>query len=310
MTLARPPHSLTHGLRSRAILAVAAVLLFSSSATHVLSPLDSSVLFHRIEFAMVSSTPGAALAFRLANGQKKPKNPIRICYRRECFQVIKRWQIFATDPQIAGKQVLAIIDGRGGWTFRKIHLEGDLWQQVHQKIVPLRLPASVLQEIDDHANLIPLESASDAHLYASTLERPWSSRWVMPVRSRITSEFGSLRIPPHGQPYAHTGVDLRAMPGTAVHSTSDGIVVGTDDEIIYGNVITIDHGYGLITRYMHLSSFNVNVGDRVKAGDVIGLSGSTGRAEAPHLHWEMRVRGQPVDPLSTRRLLVRLSDLE
>ena len=72
----------------------------------------------------------------------------------------------------------------------------------------------------------------------------------------------------------------------------------------------IDHGYGVMSRYLHLSKFKVAVGDEVKTGDVVGYSGATGRVEAPHLHWEIWVRGQPVNPMSAVRLLAHLADLE
>ena len=293
---------------TRLILPFALTLLFSNPTVKTLSPQEASNLFHRLDFAMISDKPGAALAFRLKKDQKHRK--VLLCFRQSCFQASSRWQFLATDPNIAGSQVLVLANRQSQWTSRRIHLEANLWEQAHQKIAQLRLPASVIKNLEDQSNEIAENTLEDQKLFSSSVQLPWSTQWVLPVHSKVTSEFGSLRVPPNGMPYVHTGVDLRALPNTPVRATSDGVVVGTDDEVIFGNVVSIDHGFGLLSRYMHLSSFNVNIGERVKAGDVIGLSGSSGRAEAPHLHWEMRVRGQPVDPLSTRRLLVRLSDLE
>jgi len=292
----------------RALIVFLIGITISEPTIPMLSVEEATTLFHQLNFAMTSYNPGAAIAFRLAPRTRDTK--ILVCFRSHCFQALRRWQLLATNPQIPGRQLIAIVDEKMAWTFRKIHLDSDLWEKTHQKIAQLRLPASIMQEIENRSDLIHLNNLEDQHLYSQFVERPWSSQWSRPMGSLVTSEFGSMRVPPHGAPYAHTGVDFRAAVGSLVRATSDGIIAGTDNEVIYGNVITIDHGYGLITRYMHLSAFNVSVGDRVKAGDIIGLSGATGRVEAPHLHWEMRIRGQPVDPVSTQLLLARLSDLE
>jgi murein DD-endopeptidase MepM/ murein hydrolase activator NlpD len=282
-------------------------LLYSTPVITNLAAKDASALFHRLDFAMISDKPGSTVAFRVKPGEKR--KTILVCFRASCFRAQSRWQMLATDPNVAGKQTLAIVDDHARWAFRKIHLEGNLWEQAHQKITQLRLPSSVMKNLEGQADHIEENRVEDAKLFSVSGGQAWASQWTLPVQSKVVSEFGSMRVPPNGVPYVHTGVDLRAPAGTPVHVASDGMVIGTDDEVIYGNVVTVDHGFGLMTRYMHLSSFNVNIGDPVKAGDVIGLSGSTGRAEAPHLHWEMRVRGQPVDPLSTRLLLAHLSDL-
>jgi murein DD-endopeptidase MepM/ murein hydrolase activator NlpD len=85
--------------------------------------------------------------------------------------------------------------------------------------------------------------------------------------------------------------------GTKVQAPADGVVISTGIKGSYGNAIVIDHGYGIVTRYGHLQSYNVKPGQRVRRGDVIGFVGQTGRATAPHLHYEVWVRDQNQNPI-------------
>jgi murein DD-endopeptidase MepM/ murein hydrolase activator NlpD len=94
----------------------------------------------------------------------------------------------------------------------------------------------------------------------------------------------------------HAGLDIVASPGTLVRVPADGVVsfAGWDDQ--YGKLVSIDHGYGVLTRYAHNSQIFVQVGQRLSKYDVISAVGSTGRSTGPHLHYEVRVNGVPVDP--------------
>ena len=94
----------------------------------------------------------------------------------------------------------------------------------------------------------------------------------------------------------HTGVDLREEPGAPIYATAPGRVTVADAAGGYGNMVEIDHGNGLRTRYGHLSKIEVAEDATVKAGDVIGRAGSTGRSTGTHLHYEVRVEGEAVDP--------------
>jgi murein DD-endopeptidase MepM/ murein hydrolase activator NlpD len=95
----------------------------------------------------------------------------------------------------------------------------------------------------------------------------------------------------------HTGIDFRAPSGTPARATAPGKVVEADWVGGYGNMVEIDHGNGLTTRYAHLSSVEVDVGQTVTKGQVIGRVGSTGRSTGPHLHYETRLDGDPMDPM-------------
>jgi murein DD-endopeptidase MepM/ murein hydrolase activator NlpD len=116
------------------------------------------------------------------------------------------------------------------------------------------------------------------------------------VESRVTSAFGYRRDPFHGQTKFHTGVDLRAAYGQQVPAVSGGRVAFAGEQGGYGLTVVVDHGDGLQTRYAHLSGIDVADGQTLAAGQVLGRVGQSGRATAPHLHFEVSQGGQPVDP--------------
>lgn len=113
---------------------------------------------------------------------------------------------------------------------------------------------------------------------------------------KISSSFGRRTDPIHGGSRFHGGMDLAATTGTPVKSAGPGVVVRAAFAGGYGNLVVIDHGDGLQTRYAHLDAFDVDVGDRVPAGARIGSVGETGRTTGPHLHFEVRRDGKAVDP--------------
>lgn len=119
----------------------------------------------------------------------------------------------------------------------------------------------------------------------------------MPIKNAVErSGFGRRVDPLNGHMAFHPGLDLAAPSNSEVYSTSDGVVVSAGRDGAYGNMIDIDHGFGIVTRYGHLKHINVKKGDKVKRGDVIGIEGSTGRSTGDHLHYEVRYNGQPVNP--------------
>ncbi|MGE0039792.1 MAG: peptidoglycan DD-metalloendopeptidase family protein [Vicinamibacterales bacterium] len=116
------------------------------------------------------------------------------------------------------------------------------------------------------------------------------------VDGKVTSAFGMRRDPFHGQTTFHTGVDLRAAYGQQVPAVSEGRVAFAGEQGGYGLTVVVDHGGGLQTRYAHLSAIDVTAGQTLAAGQVLGRVGQTGRATAPHLHFEVSQGGQKVDP--------------
>lgn len=122
-------------------------------------------------------------------------------------------------------------------------------------------------------------------------------RFSWPVNGPITSPFGYRNDPVLGGNRLHAGVDIGVSQGTPIKAAGDGVVVMAGWNGGYGNFTLIDHGGGLATGYGHQSSIGVRVGQHVSTGEVIGNVGSTGASTGPHLHWEVRVNGTPVDPM-------------
>lgn len=120
---------------------------------------------------------------------------------------------------------------------------------------------------------------------------------VLPVeQGYYSSNFGYRLDPFNGRSTFHTGVDFVANPGTLAHAAAGGVVSAAEFHPEYGNMVDIDHDNGLTTRYGHLSKYRVKVGDVVMKGQVIGEVGSSGRATGPHLHFEVREKGVPLNP--------------
>jgi murein DD-endopeptidase MepM/ murein hydrolase activator NlpD len=143
-------------------------------------------------------------------------------------------------------------------------------------------------------------SLQDAILTVENMRRTISS---IPLRKPlsgdpdVTSGFGARIDPFFGRAAMHTGLDLREDYGTDVHATATGKVTVAGAEGGYGNLVELDHGNGLSTRYAHMSVILVSEGQVVQAGQVIGRIGMTGRTTGPHLHYETRIDGEPVDPI-------------
>ncbi len=119
---------------------------------------------------------------------------------------------------------------------------------------------------------------------------------IWPVRGWVTSEFGTRVSPFHEGMKFHQGIDIAAPVGTLIRASADGIVSYAGWERGYGNLVIVNHGYGISTRYAHCAEILVKKGDRVKRGQVIATVGATGRATGPHLHYEVRLKGVPVNP--------------
>ncbi len=119
-----------------------------------------------------------------------------------------------------------------------------------------------------------------------------------PVRGYITDGFGRRRNP-FGRGFeTHAGLDIATNHGTAIEATADGRIIFAGPHGGYGNIVVVDHGYGITTRYGHMSQIEVQVGQHVTRGKMIGAVGSTGRSTAPHCHYEVRLHDRPVNPLS------------
>ncbi len=130
-----------------------------------------------------------------------------------------------------------------------------------------------------------------------------SKPFELPLDSNITSDFGKARIYNGSLKGYHSGTDFRAKTGTQIKASNDGKVVLVSDRFYSGGTVVVDHGYGIYTCYFHMSKFNVKIGQMVHKGELLGLSGQSGRVTGPHLHFAARVDGVQVDPLQLISLL-------
>jgi hypothetical protein len=140
-------------------------------------------------------------------------------------------------------------------------------------------------------------------LFASTAPEPlWRGDFRAPVKAPPTDSFGTRRMFNGKLASIHKGMDFRAPKGTVVRASNRGVVVLARPLYFEGNCVIIDHGLGLYTLSMHFSRIDVHEGQHVKTGDVLGLSGATGRVTGPHLHWAVRWQNAYLDPAKLLKL--------
>jgi murein DD-endopeptidase MepM/ murein hydrolase activator NlpD len=120
---------------------------------------------------------------------------------------------------------------------------------------------------------------------------------IWPVHGYLSAGFGNRVDPFTGEKDFHGGIDISTPIGAKIVAPADGVVVAAEPNGGYGNHVVIDHKYGVVTRYGHLERFNVQPGQKVKRGDIIGYVGSTGRSTGPHLHYEVWVHDQAQNPI-------------
>jgi murein DD-endopeptidase MepM/ murein hydrolase activator NlpD len=146
---------------------------------------------------------------------------------------------------------------------------------------------------------LPADARGDADVLvdaAFALEVAFAMRWPIDMRAPISSKFGWREHPVLHSRELHTGTDIAVGVGTKVFAIADGDVLYATSDAVNGNFVKIDHGYGLKSAYCHASKLEVARGDRLKKGDLIALSGSTGRSTGPHLHLQIELNGKPIDP--------------
>ncbi len=165
--------------------------------------------------------------------------------------------------------------------------QDEALKEMHQELTQLKGAAS-----KQEASLqMLIEYFEDKRsLYASTPS-------VWPVRGWVTSPFGNRTSPFSGILKFHEGMDIAAQTGTPVVAPADGVVIKAGFSTGYGNMVEISHGYGIRTIFGHNTRLNVKAGQRVKRGDVISYVGDTGTSTGPHLHYEVRLNGLPVNPV-------------
>jgi len=154
-----------------------------------------------------------------------------------------------------------------------------------------------LEAVEDRLATLSETAAFVSAVGHSTLDADSDVPSAWPVGGRVTSGFGMRVAPIRGGWRMHPGLDISAASGTRVRSAGAGLVVFSGYRSGYGNTVVVDHGDGMKTLYGHMSRLGTKEGRRVSEGDVLGFVGSTGRSTGPHLHFEIRFRGEPVNPM-------------
>ncbi len=170
--------------------------------------------------------------------------------------------------------------------------DNELLRAVNRKLDRLdRMLVSQIKSFDFLASEAAGQKDRTAHIPA-----------IQPVPEKflrtMASGYGARRDPVYGTMKFHEGMDFSAPPGTPVYATADGTVTTASWQGAYGNMVEINHGYNYTTRYAHMSKLIARHGQTVKRGDLIGLVGNTGKSTGPHLHYEVRYRGAPQNPVN------------
>lgn len=166
-----------------------------------------------------------------------------------------------------------------------------------QSIAPPRFSVDSIRSINQKATDLSKNLSTLVIFFENQKARLASTPTIWPTIGWPVGYFGPRTDPFTDKPAFHFGVDIATNEGTPIVAPADGIVVQIKNERTTGNMILISHGLDISTAYFHLSKFLVREGQRVKRGDVIGLVGRTGKALGPHLHYEVRINGTPVNPL-------------
>ena len=182
---------------------------------------------------------------------------------------------------------------------------GQLVREIQFEVVDGKYASEVLKVDPKFTKLSPKVEARikrESRLVGAIYERSeqrryWKGPFVLPIKSRVTSQFGNKRMFNGELKSFHSGLDLQAPVATPVRAPAAGKVVLTKALFLTGKTVILDHGYGLFTSYAHLNSTRVKVGQVVAQGKILGLSGMTGRASGPHLHWGAIVHHSKINPV-------------
>lgn len=194
--------------------------------------------------------------------------------------------------QMFSEQIAKIMANNGG-----IGIADTILRQLQEKAAA---KSSAMERAIQTAKSIQQETAEIPafKINAMTESEEMPVGWQAPVRGRITSDFGARVDPINGQHRAHHGIDIAAPRGTPIGAAAAGTVVFAGRRGGYGNTVIIEQVDGRQSLYAHADQLLVNVGDTVDAGQTIATVGSTGRSTGPHLHFEVRENGQPIDPMT------------
>ena len=173
----------------------------------------------------------------------------------------------------------------------------------HYRTEKLSVEPKFIEPGPDELKAIEADVAIKEKVFGTSAAEPeWSGDFIAPVKAQPTDSFGVRRTFNGKLNSVHKGMDFRAATGTPVHAANSGVVVLAQKLYFEGNCVVIDHGLGLYTISMHLSRIDVHEGDRVAKGQLVGLSGATGRVTGPHLHWAVRWQNAYLDPAKVLKM--------
>ncbi|MBI3281426.1 MAG: M23 family metallopeptidase [Acidobacteria bacterium] len=213
--------------------------------------------------------------------------------RDEINVLRERYQRLESESKTAGQQLasLQLLANEVSLAYGiKQKLEGPAEIAREGRLVP------TMRESLDQYNFLKGANFSRYARKASQLFQTKMMPAIWPVDGRLLSHFGKRLDPFSGEGAFHTGVDISAGRGTLIKATADGIVMHAEWGGDYGRLVVIDHGGGVQTYYAHMSRIDVVAGQGIRRGEIIGLSGATGRVTSPHLHYEVRRGGTPINP--------------
>jgi murein DD-endopeptidase MepM/ murein hydrolase activator NlpD len=199
--------------------------------------------------------------------------------------------IFEANPVPDSVRAKIIEQRKGAEQFKQMS-DQEISKDIHNQLNNIQ--ARIKYQFESYENIAVLIKNQDQKLSCIPAIQPVSNKQL----NRIASGFGMRVDPVYGTPKMHKGLDFAAPQGTPIYATGDGIVsLSTFSENGYGHHVIINHGYGYETLYGHMVKTNVQNGQQVKRGQIIGWVGSTGKSTGPHCHYEVHVNNQHVDPV-------------
>lgn len=241
-----------------------------------------------------SAVPGGVMILSVGNSQQTKPD---VYFEEKPVMVVKAdglWQAVVGIPLASKAGTLRILVKRGEEKSTQLFSIKD--KQYPTQYITVKDERKVNPNPIDMKRINQESSRIQEALTAWTETNNEPVNFVWPIKGRVSGLFGRRRVF-NGEPRnPHSGMDIAAKTGTPIHAPAAGIVRGTGNYFFNGNTVFIDHGQGLITMFCHLSRLDVQDGQTVKQGDIIGAVGATGRVTGPHLHLGVSLNNERVEP--------------
>ena len=196
-------------------------------------------------------------------------------------------------------RILANLDSKGTAVFGV----GGVSVEIDDRLAEVETQTGLMQDIQGRIDLLDKGAEEKIESFEGLVTALEAKRNLLaatpsirPAKGWISSDFGYRKSPFTERREFHRGIDIANRKGTLISATADGVVSYVGNKRLIGNMVVIDHGHGMITKYGHLMEALVKRGQKVKRGEAIAKMGSTGRSTGPHVHYEVRVNGMPEDP--------------